>query len=457
MDFKVPLNTYVKMLSEHPDVVLIHRGGRVTFVNDQILYLLGYQPGEIIGNNVGDFLSAESKNKISGSAGARMILNGEVIELEAVCKGGRNKHISVRSSVINYNNKKSVLSTISDISEKKNFESILKYSENKFSALFDALNESVFIIEIETGVIIDANLKAQRMLRASKKEIVGMHYSKLHPREEFDDYIKKFEFGANLPDQIFKNILVSSGERVEVEISASVVELVPGVTVFQGIYRDITDRKKSDEQLKNSLREKEVLLKEVHHRVKNNLQIISSLFGMQLKNIKNVEYSNLVKDALGRIKSIALIHEKLYRAGSFSKINFSEYIREIITYISRYYFNESCVVNFHYAIENISLDLDRSISLSLIVNELVTNSLKYAFCDVSEGDIFVSFNKTCEGEYVLRVSDGGRGFKTPPDMAFPSTFGLGLVCDLVREIGGSIKLINGRGASYEINFKDKKL
>lgn len=456
MDFKVPLNTYVKMLSQHPDVVLIHRGGRVTFVNDHIFHLLGYLPAEMIGNKVGDFLSDESKYKISGSAGARKILNGEELELEAVCKSGRNKHISVRSSVINYNNKKSVLSTINDISEKKNFESILKYSENKFSALFDALNEAVFIVEIETGVIIDANLKAQRMLRSSKKEIVGLHYSKLHPREEFDDYIKNFESGVNLPDRIFKNILISSGERVEVEISASVVELVPGVTVFQGIYRDITDRKKSDEQLKNSLREKEILLKEVHHRVKNNLQIISSLFGMQLKNIKNTEYSNLVKDALGRIKSIALIHEKLYRAASFSKINFSEYIREIITYISRYYFNESCVVNFHYAIENISLDLDRSISLSLIVNELVTNSLKYAFGDMNEGDIFVSFNKTADGDYVLRVSDGGRGFKNAPDLSFPSTFGLGLVCDLVKEIGGTIKFINGRGASYEINFKDKK-
>ncbi len=256
MDFKVPLNTYVKMLSQHPDVVLIHRGGRVTFVNDHIFHLLGYLPAEMIGNKVGDFLSDESKYKISGSAGARKILNGEELELEAVCKSGRNKHISVRSSVINYNNKKSVLSTINDISEKKNFESILKYSENKFSALFDALNEAVFIVEIETGVIIDANLKAQRMLRSSKKEIVGLHYSKLHPREEFDDYIKNFESGVNLPDRIFKNILISSGERVEVEISASVVELVPGVTVFQGIYRDITDRKKSDEQLKNSLREK---------------------------------------------------------------------------------------------------------------------------------------------------------------------------------------------------------
>lgn len=446
-------NQYIKILSEHPEAVMIHRGGTVLFVNDKITALLGYSPDEMTGGKITDFLSKSAGEKIITNIKKRGIFNGEGIEIEALCKNGRPRFVSVRSSIINFNSKKSILSTINDISEKKNYEDILKYSENKFKSLFDALNEAIFIVETETGIIIDANKRAESMLKTSKKEIVGLHYSKLHPDGEFDDYIKKIEYSSGAGPAFYKKVAASDGSFAEVEISSSVVELAPGVKVFQGIFCDITDRKRKEEQLKNSLHEKEVLLKEVHHRVKNNLQIISSLLNMQLKNIGDEKYSNIIKDALGRVKSIALIHEKLYKADSLAKINFSEYIREIITYISRYYFNESCEVNFHYAIENITLDLDRSISLSLIVNEIVTNSLKYAFGGMEKGNIFVSFNRDADGCYNLILSDDGRGFKVMPDLSSLSSFGIRLAFDLIKEIGGSAEITNDPGASYKIRFK----
>ncbi len=446
-------NQYIKILSEHPEAVMIHRAGTVLFVNDRITALLGYSPGEMAGNKITDFLSKNAGEKLIKNIKKQDIFSDEGLEIETVCKNGRPRFVSVRSSIIDFNSKKSILSTINDISEKKNYEDILKYSENKFKSLFDALNEAIFIIETETGIIIDANKRAESMLKTSKKEIVGLHYSKLHPDGDFDDYVKKIECSACAAPTFYKKVTASDGSFAEVEISASIVDLAPGIKVFQGIFRDITDRKRKEEQLKNSLYEKEVLLKEVHHRVKNNLQIISSLLNMQLKNICDRKYSNIIKDALGRIKTIALIHEKLYKADSLVKINFSEYIREVITYISRYYFNDSCDINFHYAIENITIDLDRSISLSLIVNEVVTNSLKYAFSGMKIGNIFVSFNRDGEGYYNLILSDDGRGFSVMPDLTSLSSFGIRLVFDLIKEIGGSAEVKNNPGASYEIKFK----
>ncbi len=450
-------NNYIKKLLRFPGALLLHRDGKILFANDNFSKISGYSAGEVIKKNIFDFLTAASAPQFETALKNRRYLKGYELELEIICKNGRSKFIGVKTGIIDYGGGKAFISTINDITEKKEFENILDYSENKFKSLFGSLNEAVFIIETESGIIIDANAMAESMLGRRKKDIVGMHYSMLHPPEEKDNYVENFSVLKECgPAPFYKKVTAMDGRIIEVEISASCVLLSPEIKVFQGIYHDITERKKYERQLENSLHEKEILLKEVHHRVKNNLQIISSLFNMQLKNVKNEESISVIREAAGRIRSIALIHEKLYRSDNFSVIDFSEFIRDIINHISRCYYNESRRIIFHYSLEYTGLNLERCMALSLIVNEIITNSLKYAFPEdgSKEGNIFVFFAKDkISGDYKLALSDDGRGFKNIPDPLSRASFGIGLVFDLVKEIGGRVLIKNDPGACYEITFR----
>ncbi len=220
-------------------------------------------------------------------------------------------------------------------------------------------------------------------------------------------------------------------------------------------------------ELQSSLKEKEILLKEVHHRVKNNLQIITSILKLQSANIKNPEMANLFKIVTGRIKTMALMHEKLYQSSDLANINFSEYIKNLANYI----YNTFCEyvndiefeVNFS---ENILLDVDSAISCGLIINELVTNALKYAFKDKGNGKIIINFmyyndpecvlndEQNCRKyNYLLSVGDNGSGIEDGYDIKNSGTLGMQIVMSLVEELEGKLEIVNSNnGLRFNIFF-----
>ncbi|MCB9364337.1 MAG: PAS domain S-box protein [Flavobacteriales bacterium] len=224
------------------------------------------------------------------------------------------------------------------------------------------------------------------------------------------------------------------------------------VVSVSGIAHDITEKKIAEEQLKDSLKEKEVLLKEVHHRVKNNLQVISSILNLQSSYIDDKKTLSILKESQDRIKSMSIIHESLYQTNDFSKINFSEYIVSLSKNLVHSYSYLDKFIDLTHNIDDVSLNLDTSIPCGLIVNELVSNALKYAFEGRKEGKIKINLSIDKKG-VVLVVSDDGVGFPKNINFRETNSLGLQLVTTLVEQIDGTIEMINKKGTTYTIKFK----
>jgi PAS domain S-box len=243
--------------------------------------------------------------------------------------------------------------------------------------------------------------------------------------------------------------------------------------------RNINDRKHAENQIKTSLEEKEVLLKEIHHRVKNNMQIISSLLSLQSRYIKDENYLAIFKESQDRVKSMAMIHEGLYKTNNLARINFEEYIHNLISGLFSSYGIDKNTIKTRTDLDNILLDVDTAIPLGLILNELISNSLKHAFPQyipdsqnftftnpVSEGfnSTNAQFSPPIEGEInillsqnddmlKLVVSDNGIGFPEGVNFKNTESLGLQLVNTLVNQLNGEIKLENDDGTKFILNLK----
>ncbi len=209
-----------------------------------------------------------------------------------------------------------------------------------------------------------------------------------------------------------------------------------------------------NDMLKDSLDEKEVLLKEIHHRVKNNLQIISSLLNLQSHNIEDHSVKGAVMEGQSRVKSMALIHQVLYQSDRLSKINFQEYLEQLVGFLSSSFMPVDKKIMAKVEADNTHLDIDTAIPLGLIVNELVSNAFKYAFREMEKGELRVEIKKHDGESYKLKVSDNGTGLPEGFDMNQTSSLGLKLVNILTRQLQGELKISNKNGAVFEITFKE---
>jgi PAS domain S-box-containing protein len=205
------------------------------------------------------------------------------------------------------------------------------------------------------------------------------------------------------------------------------------------------------EKIESSLKEKEVLLKEIHHRVKNNLQIISSLLNLQSGYIKDKESIEIFKESQNRVRSMALIHEKLYQSKDMSQIDFSEYVSELVSNLFSSYSLNSALITLHQDINNIMLEIDLAINLGLIINELVSNAFKHGFPSGRKGNLYISMKKD-EQKYELTIEDDGIGFSSEIDFRKTESLGLQLIITLVEQIGGEIFLFTDNGSKFVIKF-----
>ncbi|MBD2125603.1 PAS domain-containing protein [Microcoleus sp. ZQ-A2] len=219
---------------------------------------------------------------------------------------------------------------------------------------------------------------------------------------------------------------------------------------------DITERMLAEQALRASLREKEILLQEVHHRVKNNLQIICSLLDLQAQNLNDEKTLEVFQESYNRIKSMAIIHEKLYQSTSLEKINFAEYIETLTNHLILSYKVNPELIKTDINIETIYLNIDTAIPCGLIVNELLSNSIKYAFPNQAKGLIELKFKSHKNQKFTLIVKDNGVGF--PQDLNFPkkATLGLKLVTVLTQQLEGEIELNQEQGMEFKISFPSVK-
>jgi PAS domain S-box-containing protein len=303
--------------------------------------------------------------------------------------------------------------------------------------------------------IITVNQATTDLLGYDQAELVG------NPVEMvFADKNQKLMFRRNNSSNTKTNAIShvetylksKNGKIIPVLLSESVIQNNDHQTVgIVCIGNDIEEIKEAQYKVKASLEEKEVLLREIHHRVKNNLQIISSLLNIQSNYIKDDKDLELLRESQTRIKSMAIIHEGLYKSNDFTHINFNEYINSLIHYISVHY-NVSPKIQINVEVKNVMLNIETAVPCGLIINELVTNSIKHAFPNGSEGKIKVSLNSKM-GICSLRVSDNGIGFPANIDFRNTRTLGLRLVNILSNQLDGKIELDKSHGTEFIINFK----
>lgn len=218
------------------------------------------------------------------------------------------------------------------------------------------------------------------------------------------------------------------------------------------LLKEINERKRAETKLSESLKEKEILLKEIHHRVKNNMQIISSLLRLQSRAIKDKAVREMFEASQSRIKSMALIHEKLYQSENLSRINFSDYIKNLVCYLFSLYQVQGMTVKCNLDLDEHFLDINRAIPLALIINEIVSNSLKHAFPDGRKGELYVKMKYGDRGKCRICVGDNGVGLPDNFDLSNTETLGMRLISDLVNQVDGTIKMDKKNGVMFEITF-----
>lgn len=276
----------------------------------------------------------------------------------------------------------------------------------------------------------------------------------VQPLAEFIE--SSFEEGRSVfSNELNHRVIRNDGEIRHVAIQIRFIPATEEESAYvYGSIQDITERKKVEEKLKKSLDEKEVLIKEIHHRVKNNLMVISSLLNLQSQYIKDKEALSIFRESQNRARSMALIHERLYRSSDLKQIDFGEYIKTL----SKDLFH-SCITNpqqvqLNMQVENLMVDINTTVPLGLIVNELITNSMKHGFVGDAKGEINIEFHKDGD-EFILVVDDTGVGFPDDIDFRNTSTLGLQLVNNLTNQINGKIELNRDNGTEFRITFKEQ--
>lgn len=346
-----------------------------------------------------------------------------------------------------------------DISDRKRIEEQLWATTSRLSTLIENLQLGVLVKdEFDKIVLINQAFCDLFKIKDSSNHLIGMD-----GKTFFFEYQNLFSDPTQF---IIRNQEVTGRKRI---VTNEELSLVDGRTferdyvpiIIQGIsqghlwmYRDITERKKAEDTLMTSLREKEVLLKEIHHRVKNNLLVVSNLLEFQSDMFTEPGLIKVLDDSRNRIYSMALIHEKLYRSTNLEKINFGDYLEDLIDNLFESYNIQAGRIEFQLDIEPVSLNIETAQPCGLIVNELVSNTLKHAFPNGRSGIVYLGLHQNQEDKIILTVGDNGIGFPAGVDFRNVESLGMELVCTLTEQLEGTITLNLENGTLFTVSFSE---
>jgi two-component sensor histidine kinase/putative methionine-R-sulfoxide reductase with GAF domain len=244
----------------------------------------------------------------------------------------------------------------------------------------------------------------------------------------------------------------------EQELAESMAEAIAlgmeNARLFETAQMELAKRQQAQAQISASLEEKVILLKEIHHRVKNNLQVISSLLDLQANHINDQHVLEMFKESQGRVKSMALIHEQLYQSSDLSNINFAQYLNSLVNQVRRSYNTKAQAIIINLNVATMPLTIETAIPCGLIVNELVSNAFKYAFPNRRDhpGEISIDLQKTADNQVALHVRDNGVGIPEDIDLRRTKSLGLRLVNTLVKQLRGKVSIERAGGTKFEIIF-----
>ena len=351
------------------------------------------------------------------------------------------------------NQKSGLLGVAIDTTEQERTADELHLHKSYFQQLFENSPDAIAILD-KYDRIIKVNKGFEILFGICAADSPGKNINEIIlPDNSLEEAVEISEILANGQTTHRETLRKKAdGTKVEVSILAYPVSLGDQKSGAFHIYSDISKRKRSEEHIMASLLEKEMLLKEIHHRVKNNLQVISSLLYVQSKFIKDPHTVNIFLECQNQVKSIALIHEKLYHTSNLSRIDFDIYLKTLIPHLFKTFGVKPDRVSLRIKANNIFLSADTAIPCGLIINELVTNSLKYAFPAYRKGIINIELIYHNDNKMTLIVKDNGIGLPKTIDINSTETLGLQLVTTLVKQLDGMVEVNSEGGTEFKITF-----
>jgi len=458
---------YIKMLAnvvESSDDAIITKSleGHITSWNKGAEAVYGYSTEEIIGQNISILAPTELKNETKQLI--EKIKHSEHIahyETVRVRKDGSQINVSITLSPIFDSSGGLIgISTITrDITQRKKAEVALKESEEFLDNIVENIPNMIFVKNAEDLRFKKVNKEGELYFGYPKDELVGKSDYDFFSKDEADFFtqkdreVLKSKELLDIPEETIETREL--GSRLLHTKKIPILDKEGNPQYLLGISEDITEFKQAENELKESLRIKEVLLSEIHHRVKNNMQIISSLLNLQKNFVENEKASAVLLESQNRVKSMAMIHERLYQSGDFTRIDISEYIEKLLADLFYTYATSNEQVTSIINVDNLSLNIETAIPCGLIISEIVSNSLKYAFPGGRKGKLTVSLKAGDEWNELI-ISDDGIGFPEELDFKNTETLGLQLVHSLVGQIDGEITLDRSQGTKFTIRFKELK-
>jgi PAS domain S-box-containing protein len=352
-----------------------------------------------------------------------------------------------------------VLGIATDITARKQAESAMRRSEERFRQIAENIREVFWITEPLDNKLVYISPAYEEVWGRSCESLSEVSHTWLdtvHPedRARLIEATVTVQTGGDY-DLEYRIVRPDGEVRWVRDRAFPVANASGGVYRVAGVVDDVTERKQALEQIKTSLHEKEVLLKEIHHRVKNNMQVITSLLSLQSKTIRDEQALSIFQDSQNRVKSMALIHETLYQSKDLSRIDFAEYLQKLVAHVSRSYRIRPEAVRININVDDVSLPIDTAVPCGLIINELASNSLKYAFPADTRGEVNITFERA-DAQYVLRVSDTGVGLPADFDPERGKSLGMKLVRMLTDQLCGELNCRNGVGTTFEIKFPEER-
>jgi PAS domain S-box-containing protein len=433
----------------HPDEHFMP--GMIIEANDALIKLLGYSREELLKMRVPDFLEYQDPSEITSFM--QILKQKECIVLERVyiTRDSRKVPVEVSSRLFTYGGRATVVSIVRDTTERKKTEMALKKSKERLSRAEQIAGLGHWELDL-----------TRQQIKASKEalNIYGVQGEDI-PMKEIQA-LRFQEYGEMLDDAL--NGLIKRNESFNVEYKIirptdgkiidihSIAEYDPIRNIVFGVIQDVTERKQAEDRIKAALAEKDVLLKEIHHRVKNNMQVIASLLNLQSAHVADQRDVGLFLESQDRINSMALVYNKLYQSNDLASIGLRDYVTDLVNDLLRSYALKSGSCRAVTEVADVRLSLDLAIPCGLIINEAITNSLKYAFPGGRKGTIFVNIVAP-DGRLEMLLGDDGIGL--PPDMnpATTPTLGMQLIYTLTEhQLGGTVEMESGSGARYRITF-----
>lgn len=439
--------------------IYIIQDGCFVYVNPKLEEIFGYNHNELTGVNLLDVVESEYMNAVNENTSK--ILKNEKSDTQysfkAIRKNGRLIDVDVRGTRMKYKGKMAIIGTLQDITERKEAEDALREQEEYLRTVINSAPNIIYVKDWE-GKFKLVNGAASEYYSMKPSEILGKTEAELGKEKDIQKIIEEDREVMNtfepliIPEEKFED--EKTGNEKWMQIIKVPLKVKDEKKQVLCILTDITARKMAEENIRTSLKEKELLLQEIHHRVKNNLQIIVSLLKLQSRYISDKRDLEIFNKSRARVETMALIHEKLYRSANLENIHVGNYLCDLTSQILKAYGADSTKVNLEVKSDDVRVGIDTAIPCGLIVNELVSNSLKHAFRINQKGSIEINVNRE-DCNITLNFKDNGVGLPKHFSLEETKSLGLQLVSTLVKQLDGTIDIdSSSNGITYKMRFPE---